>query len=84
MNPSLQKLLENLQSALPGDLAADVKNNIDAVFKSSLEKMDLVTREQFDIQEKVLKRTRERLTGLENEVSELEDRLNAVLDSKEP
>ena len=84
MNPSLQKLLENLQSALPGDLAADVKNNIDAVFKSSLEKMDLVTREQFDIQEKVLKRTRERLTGLENEVSELEDRLNAVLDGKEP
>ena len=84
MNPSLQKLLENLQSALPGDLAADVKNNIDAVFKSSLEKMDLVTREQFDIQEKVLKRTRERLTGLENEVSELEDRLNAILDGKEP
>ena len=84
MNPSLQKLLENLQSALPGDLAADVKNNIDAVFKSSLEKMDLVTREQFDIQEKVLKRTRERLTGLENEVSELEDRLNAILDNKEP
>ena len=84
MNPTLENLLKNLHSALPVDLAADVKNNIDAVFKSNLEKMDLVTREQFDIQEKVLKRTRERLTDLENELSELEAKLDSILGNGEP
>ncbi len=79
MNPTLQKLLESIQATLPADLASDVKNNIEAVFKSNLEKLDLVTREQFDIQEKVLKRTRERLTVLENDLAELEAKLDSVI-----
>ena len=79
MNPTLQKLLESIQATLPADLASDVENNIEAVFKSNLEKLDLVTREQFDIQEKVLKRTRERLTVLENDLAELEAKLDSVI-----
>jgi BMFP domain-containing protein YqiC len=79
MNPVFQKLLENLQSALPSDLAADVKKNIEAVFKSNLEKLDLVTREQFDIQEKVLSRTRERLAVLESDLAEVEAKLDSVI-----
>jgi BMFP domain-containing protein YqiC len=84
MNPALQKLLESLQATLPANLAADVKSNIEAVFKSNLEKLDLVTREQFDIQEKVLKRTRERLTVLENELAELEAKLDSVINGGKP
>ena len=84
MNPALHKLLESLQSALPSDLTADVKSNIEAVFKSNLEKLDLVTREQFDVQEKVLTRTRERLASLENDLAELEAKLDLIVNSKKP
>ena len=84
MNPALRKLLENIQATLPADLAADVKSNVEAVFKSNLEKLDLVTREQFDIQEKVLKRTRERLAVLENDLAELEAKLDSVINDGKP
>ncbi|MDQ5941585.1 MAG: ubiquinone biosynthesis accessory factor UbiK, partial [Pseudomonadota bacterium] len=46
--------------------------NVQAVLASIFEKMDLVTREEFDIQSQLLARTREKLTALEARVSELE------------
>ena len=64
-----------LQSVLPPELGEDIRNNIDAVIKSNFEKMNLVTREQFEIQEKVLRRTRERLLELEIRVKQLEDKV---------
>ena len=66
------KLTEAIQSVLPSDLGEDVKKNIDAIIKRNFEKMNLVTREQFEIQEKILKRTREKVEALEKVVSELE------------
>ena len=45
--------------------AADVKKNIDAVVKSNFEKMNLVTTDQMEIQEKILIRTRQRILELE-------------------
>ncbi len=64
-----------IQSILPPELKEDVRNNIDAVIKSNFEKMNLVTREQFEIQQKILKRTRERLSELEKRVKELEEKM---------
>jgi len=64
-----------IQSVLPPELKEDVKNNIDAVIRSNLEKMNLVTREQFEIQQKILKRTRERLVELEKQVKQLEEKM---------
>ncbi len=69
------KLKEAIQSILPPELGEDIRNNIDAVIKSNFEKMNLVTREQFEIQEKILKRTRERLSDLEDRVKELEEKM---------
>ncbi len=68
------KFREAIQSILPPELKEDIRNNVDAVIKSNFEKMNLVTREQFEIQEKILKRTRERLSELENRVKELEEK----------
>lgn len=71
----LDKISQAIQSALPPELAADVKNNIDAIVKSNFEKMNLVTREQMDIQEKILTRTRQRIIELEKQVKDIETRL---------
>jgi BMFP domain-containing protein YqiC len=69
------KISQAIQSVLPPELAADVKSNIDAVVKSNFEKMNLVTREQMEIQEKVLNRTRQRVTELEQQLKEIEEKL---------
>lgn len=68
-------LSQVIQSVLPEELAADVKNNIDAVVKSNFEKMNLVTREQFEIQEKILHRTRDRVIELEKQLKDIEEKL---------
>ena len=68
----LDKLTEAIQGVLPPELAADIKDNIDAVVKSNFEKMNLVTREQFETQEKVLLRTRQKVVELEKQLKELE------------
>ncbi len=69
------KIRQAIQAVLPPELAAEVKNNIDAVVKSNFEKMNLVTREQLEIQEKILMRTRQRIIELEQQVKEMEARL---------
>ena len=68
----LDKIRQAIQAVLPPELTADVKKNIDAVVKSQFEKMNLVTREQMEIQEKVLQRTRQRIIELEKRVKEME------------
>ena len=82
MNPVLEKLMQGIQGVLPSELANDVKSNLEAVVKSNFEKLDLVTREQFEIQEKILERTRNRVTDLEQELQEIEARLNKHLDNE--
>ena len=52
--------------------AADVQKNLKAMLSQSLTKMDLVTREEFDIQTQVLTRTREKLAALEARLKALE------------
>lgn len=51
---------------------ADVQKNMKAMLTSTFAQMDLVTREEFDIQAEVLKRTREKLAALEERVAALE------------
>ena len=52
----------------------DIEKNIDALLKGMFTKMELVTREEFDIQTEVLKRTRQKLEELEKKLSEIEAR----------
>ena len=51
---------------------ADVEKNINALLKSAFTKMELVTREEFDVQAEVLRKTREKLEKLQSRLSELE------------
>ncbi|MCK5639766.1 MAG: accessory factor UbiK family protein [Gammaproteobacteria bacterium] len=57
------------------DLGQDVEKNIKAVLHASFEKLDLVTREEFDVQTEVLARTRAKIDELEKLVTELEQAL---------
>ena len=62
----------SLQALIAASPAKDIERNVKALLASVFEKMDLVTREEFDIQAALLVRTREKLNALEARVAELE------------
>ncbi|MEM7018783.1 MAG: accessory factor UbiK family protein [Pseudomonadota bacterium] len=71
----LETLLSQLSRALPpmpSGLREDIENNIRATLQTVLADMELVTREEFDVQTAVLARTRAKLEALEAQVAELE------------
>ena len=71
----LDDLARQISETIPAgmkEMQGDVKKNIRTLLEGSLAKLDLVTREEFDAQTKVLARTREKLEQLEKIVSELE------------
>ena len=72
---SLDELARKLAEAVPPGLAAlgnDLEQNFKAVLQGGLAKLDLVTRQEFDIQSAVLRRSRERLEELEKRIAALE------------
>ena len=72
---ALDEIVKSLSKMLPpgvDELHEDVRSNARAMLAASLAKLDLVTREEFDVQRAVLARTREKVSVLENKVSELE------------
>ena len=79
----IDKLSEAIGALLPAELNAELRGNIDAVVRSNFEKMNLLTREQFEIQEKILHRTRTRVLNLEQQVAELETRIKEMVSSVE-
>ena len=52
--------------------AKDVEKNVRAMLQALFSRLDLVTREEFDVQQEVLVRTREKLTQMEARVAEIE------------
>jgi BMFP domain-containing protein YqiC len=73
------KILDDLSSKLSALLAAtpakDIEKNAKAMLGSMLGRLDIVTRDEFDVQTQVLARTREKLTALEARVEALEQQL---------
>lgn len=70
------KILDDISNKLGALLAAtpakDIEKNAKAMLSGVLGRMDVVTREEFDVQTQVLARTREKLTALEARVAALE------------
>jgi BMFP domain-containing protein YqiC len=74
-NESVDNLASKLAEAVPEGLRAvreDLEQNFRAVLRASLGKLDLVTREEFEVQQAVLARTRAKLEALEAQLKELE------------
>lgn len=72
---NIEQVLGSLRQALPGGLAQDVEKNLRAALTAALARLDLVTREEFEVQSQVLARTRARLEALEKQLTELEQQL---------
>jgi len=74
---SLNNIARKLAEAVPEGLRSmrdDLEQNFRSVLRASLARLDLVTREEFEVQEAVLAKTRAKLEALEAKVKELEDK----------
>jgi BMFP domain-containing protein YqiC len=72
---NLDELARQLAQAVPKNLRVlgeDLERNFKALMQSGLQRMDLVTREEFDLQTAVLERTREKLERIDTRLVELE------------
>lgn len=71
----LDELGAKVSELLANSPAKDIEKNAKALLASGFSKLDLVTREEFEVQKEVLIRTREKLTELEHRVARLEAEL---------
>ena len=74
----IDDIARRLNDAVPTSaraVQADLEKNLRAATQSVFSRLDLVTREEFDVQNKVLARTRSKIEQLEKQVAELEARL---------
>ncbi|MDO8812969.1 MAG: accessory factor UbiK family protein [Gallionella sp.] len=71
-------LSAKLSEVMKSSPAKDIEKNVRALLMQGFAKLDLITREEFDIQAQVLARTREHLTALEARVAALEAQRNTI------
>ena len=75
----IAEFIQQASKLVPDDLSRfkkEIENNLRTTLSASLSKMDLVTREEYDIQTALLQRTRAKLDTLQKKLIEIEDQLN--------
>ena len=72
---TLDEIAARIGKALEGSPAKDIERNVKAMLTSALSRLDLVTRQEFDVQAEVLRKTREKVERLEALVAELEGKM---------
>jgi BMFP domain-containing protein YqiC len=75
MNTFFTDLQSKINQAIENSPAKDIEKNVKAMMTQGFSKLDLVTREEFDIQAQVLAKTRTKLEALEARLAELETKL---------
>jgi ubiquinone biosynthesis accessory factor UbiK len=78
MNNFFNDLQDKINQAFESSPAKDIERNVKAMMTQGFSKLDLVTREEFDVQAQVLAKTRAKLEALELRVAELEAKLAAA------
>ena len=68
----VQEISDKIRELIKNSPIEDMEENINALLKSIFTKMDLITREEFDVQTEVLKKTRLKLEMLEKKLDQLE------------
>lgn len=77
---ALDELARRLAESVPESMRAlgrDLESNFKAVLQAQLAKLDLVTRQEFDVQAALLQRSQEKLAALETRLKEIEGKLGA-------
>ena len=78
LKQQVEALLSDIGKILPNDMQqakSELESNLRAALTASLAKLELVTREEFDVQTIMLQRTRTQLDALQERVQELEEKL---------
>lgn len=81
----LEDITKQIQNSLPNgikNMGEEAEKRIRTVLQAQLGKLDMVTREEFDVQTKVLLRTREKLNEMEVTLAKLEQQLNGDTHAK--
>jgi BMFP domain-containing protein YqiC len=82
-NAWFEEFQKNVSDLIARSPAPDIERNVKAFMGQAFNKMDLITREEFDIQVDMLKRVQERAAALEEQVQQLEQRMT-LLESGRP
>ncbi|MEK9793947.1 MAG: accessory factor UbiK family protein [Hyphomicrobiales bacterium] len=64
----IDNLVDKIQSITKNSPLKEVKNNLRSVIQSKLDEFNLVSREEFEVQKEVLRKTREKLEDLEKKI----------------
>ncbi len=72
----INEISSKINDMIKNSPLADVEKNVNALIKGAFTKMELVSREEFDVQTEVLRNTREKLEILEKKLAELEAKAN--------
>ena len=73
-NQIFEEFQKNMQELIAKSPAADIEKNVKAFMSQGFSKLDLVTREEFDIQVAMVDRLRERIDALEAQIKALEEK----------
>ncbi len=73
----LDDISDKIRTLLANTPTADFEKNLRALLSSTFAKLDLVTREEFDVQRTVLTRAREKISQIEDQLTELERKMGA-------
>ncbi len=71
----IDEINSKVSDILQNSPAKDIEKNVKVLLSGAFTRLDLVTRDEFDVQQEVLQRTREKLIILESKVAKLEDQL---------
>ncbi|WP_105903734.1 ubiquinone biosynthesis accessory factor UbiK [Vibrio gangliei] len=75
----IEQLAKQIHESMPQpvkDLGADVDQKVRQVIQGQLSKLDVVSREEFEVQTQVLLRTRQKLNEMESKLAEIEAKLS--------
>ena len=71
----IDRVMQTAKAALPDSLTEDVKSNVRAAIQEVISDLDVVTREELDVQKEVLSKTRAKVERMEEIIADLEKRL---------
>lgn len=72
----IERIMQTAKAAVPESLSNDVKENVRAAIQDVITDLDVVTREEMDVQAAVLKKTRAKVDEMEQIIADLERRLD--------
>lgn len=80
----MEDFQKNISDLIARSPAADVERNVRAMLTQGFARLDLITREEFDVQTELLARARTRIDQLATQVQQLEARVNALTGEQPP